>query len=70
MGGERFEYSVHEGGSKGSRVRVFWEGRCVCTVAGDRAAKLLAKLDGATDEAAQELLRRLTGNFKRGNERG
>jgi hypothetical protein len=65
VGGEVFKAQA----TKDGRVRVFWEGRCVLTLGGERAARLRAALDGADFATQQELLRRATGNFKRGNER-
>lgn len=65
LGGERFEHRITKDGA----VRVFWEGRCVVVVGGDRGRKLAAALRGASDGETQSLLRRATGNFKRGNER-
>jgi hypothetical protein len=50
-------------------VHIDWQGRTVTTLRGAKAASFLAHADGADDEARQELLRRATGNFKRGNER-
>src|SRR5690606_41935291 len=55
--------------SKDGRVRIFWEGRCVMTLGGDRAARLRSVLEGASFDAQQHSLQRVTGNFKRGNER-
>jgi len=55
--------------SKDGRVRIFWEGRCVMTLGGDRAARLRSELEGASFDAQQHSLQRVTGNFKRGNER-
>lgn len=65
MGGEIFTARI----AKDGRVRVFWEGRCVLTLGGERATQLIAELDGASFEAQQYALQRVTGNFKRGNER-
>lgn len=66
MGHERFDYTTH----KGDLVRIFWEGRCVMEVGGQRGRALTTKLEEATDDAqVQSLLRRVTGNFRRGNER-
>lgn len=66
MGGERFDYSLH----KDDLVRVFWQGRCVLELKGGRGRDLAARLGEAEDdEAVQRLLRRATGNFRRGNER-
>ncbi len=55
--------------TKDGRVRIFWEGRCVLTLGGERAARLRAELQGASFEEQQYALQRVTGNFKRGNER-
>lgn len=65
MGHETFSAQV----TKDGRVRVFWEGRCVLTLGGERAARLRAELEGASVEEHQYALQRVTGNFKRGNER-
>jgi hypothetical protein len=50
-------------------VRISWRGRVVTTLAGARAARFLRGAEGADEEAAQLLMARATGNFKRGNER-
>jgi len=55
--------------TKDGRVRIFWQGRCVMTLGGERAAALRGELEGADFEAQQYALQRVTGNFKRGNER-
>lgn len=55
--------------TKDGRVRIFWEARCVLTLGGERAARLRAELEGASFEGQQYALQRVTGNFKRGNER-
>lgn len=65
MGRETFDYTVHKDG----RVRIFWEGRCVLTLGGERGRALADDLDGAGPDEVQYLLARATGNFKRGNER-
>ena len=68
MGGledEPFDYSV----TKDGRVRITWRSAVVVTVSGAKAARLIAALDAADPEQAQQLLARATGNFKRGNER-
>ncbi len=43
--------------------------RTVTVIRGSAAAKLLGKLERASDDEAQHLLARATGNYKRGNER-
>lgn len=65
MGHELFDYQLLNSGV----VRIFWEGRCIMTLGGKRAAKLRAQLAEADEARTQALLQRVTGNFKRGNER-
>jgi hypothetical protein len=56
--------------TKDGRVRISWRGTVVTTLAGERATRFLEQVERADDEAEQLLLARVTGNFKRGNERG
>jgi hypothetical protein len=56
--------------TKDGRVRISWQGRVVTTLAGERAARFLEQVEHADEDAEQLLLARVTGNFKRGNERG
>lgn len=65
MGGEAFSYKI----TKDDTVRIFWEGRCVMTLGGQRGQLLAAELTDASHEEMQYVLQRVTGNFKRGNER-
>jgi hypothetical protein len=59
-----FDYRITKSGevlvSRGSRV--------VVTVGGAQARKLIDEL-GNDDDSDQQLLARVTGNYKRGNER-
>jgi hypothetical protein len=59
-----FSYQV----TKSGEVRISRGGRVVVTVRGAQADRLAARL-GAGDESDQQLLARVTGNYKRGNER-
>ncbi|HLT61230.1 MAG TPA: hypothetical protein VK020_08565 [Microlunatus sp.] len=59
-----FEYRV----TKDDRVLVSRGGRQVTVVAGAAAAKLISRL-GVDDQQDQQLLARVTGNYRRGNER-
>lgn len=65
MAHETFTYQT----LKNETIRIFWEGRCVMTLGGTRAAKLASELADANENEVQALLQRVTGNFKRGNER-
>lgn len=61
----RFDYRELKDG----RVVVSWYGRPVTTLAGKEAARFLSRVAGLDDHAAQLIMARVTGNFKRGNER-
>lgn len=50
-------------------VRVRRAGRLVTTLRGRAAEEFLAEVAGADRAAVQQLCARLTGNYKRGNER-
>jgi hypothetical protein len=60
-----FDYRVRGDGT----VVVTHHGRAAATLRGGRAAEFLADVDDCDDDAAQELMARLTGNYRRGNER-
>jgi hypothetical protein len=55
--------------TKDGRVRISRRGKVVTTLAGDSAARLLEQVEGADEDGEQLLLARVTGDFKRGNER-
>ena len=55
--------------TKDGRVRISRRGRVVTKLAGETAARFRQQAEDADDEAAQQLMARATGNFKRGNER-
>ena len=60
-----FSYRV----TKDRRVLVSYRARHVTVVAGKAAERLIGTLESADAETTQLLLARVTGNFKRGNER-
>lgn len=51
------------------RVMIAWRGRTVTTLKGRAAKNFLVRIAALEDESAQLLMAKLTGNFKRGNER-
>lgn len=53
--------------SKGT-VRISRGGREVATLGSAAAARFLARAEGASPDAVQQLCARVTGNYKRGNE--
>ena len=59
-----FSYQIVKSGD----VRISRAGRIVTIVRGAAAARLAERL-GQSDERDQQLLARITGNYKRGNER-
>ena len=56
-----FDYQTRDG-----TVRITHHGKHATTLRGSRAAELLARVER---EDPQELMARLTGNYRRGNER-
>lgn len=54
--------------TKDGRVLVFRGGRQVAIVAGAQADRLLPRLEASPD-SAQQALARVTGNYRRGNEK-
>ncbi len=55
--------------TKDGTVRISRDGRVVTTLAGSAAKRFIDRIEGADHEAAQQLMARATGNYKRGNER-
>ena len=60
-----FSYRV----SKSGEVQVLRNGAIAATLRGTEAVAFLAKVGRASETTAQQLMARLTGNYKRGNER-
>jgi hypothetical protein len=50
-------------------VVISYHGAPVTMLRGKAAARFAGRMAGADDAAAQQLMARATGNFKRGNER-
>ncbi|GHG01736.1 hypothetical protein GCM10017783_12490 [Deinococcus piscis] len=61
-----FDYRQQKNGC----VVVTWYGKPVTTLAGQEAQRFLTKIEGLDTHAAQLVMARVTGNFKRGNEKG
>jgi hypothetical protein len=62
---EVFTYRI----TKDNKVFIAYEGKQVTTLSGKSADAFIAKIQGATDKAAQLIMAKATGNFKRGNEK-
>jgi hypothetical protein len=52
------------------KVLISWNGRVVKTLAGPAAERFRADAAALDEDALQLLLAKVTGNFKRGNEKG
>ena len=50
-------------------VFIAWRGRDVTTLSGKDASRFLGRVEGGDEERAQLEMARVTGNFKRGNEK-
>lgn len=54
---------------KDGKVFIFWYGKQVKILKGKEAQKFLGKIAGLDHKEEQLLMAKVTGNFKRGNER-
>lgn len=54
---------------KSGELEILHHGRLASTLRGPAAQACLAELQGADLHGAQQLMARITGNYKRGNER-
>jgi hypothetical protein len=55
--------------TKSGEVHISWQGKPVTTLRGGTAARFLGRARLLDDDGVQLLMARVTGNFKRGNER-
>lgn len=62
---EPFSYQA----GKDDRVFIAWHGRRVLTLRGTEGRRFLSRIADLDRKDAQLLMARITGNFKRGNER-
>lgn len=65
LDGNIFSYRT----TKDGKVFLFWYGKQVSILKGDRAKKFLAKINTADEKEKQLIMAKETGNFKRGNEK-
>ena len=54
---------------KNGAVEILHHGRLATTLRAREAAEFLAEIEAGSSADAQQLMARLTGNYKRGNER-
>lgn len=62
---EVFTYQI----SKEKKVFIYWSGKQVKVLKGKEAQNFISKLIGLDDKGIQLVMAKVTGNFKRGNER-
>ena len=62
---EIFTYRI----SKDNKVFISYQGQQVTTLSGRQAEQFITKINGAVGKEAQLIMAKVTGNFKRGNER-
>ncbi|MDU5080428.1 hypothetical protein CIW83_02135 [Tissierella sp. P1] len=62
---ECFSYRV----SKDNKVFIFWHEKQVMILKGKDSEKFLAKIENADTLESQLIMAKITGNFKRGNEK-
>lgn len=62
---EIFSYKV----TKDNKVFISWNGKQVMILKGKESEKFLSKIEGAGEHEAQLIMAKITGNFKRGNEK-
>jgi len=55
--------------TKDGKVFISWYGKHVKTLQGKPAKKFIMKIDGVENSEAQLVMAKITGNFKRGNEK-
>lgn len=63
---EFFSFKV----SKDNKVFIFWYTKQVMILKGKDSIKFLSRIEKANPKEAQLIMAKITGNFKRGNERG
>ena len=61
-----FSYRV----ARGNRIFIYWRGKQVRVLKGENSQEFLADVDGVDILEAQLVMAKITGNFKRGNEKG
>lgn len=62
---DQFDYQV----TKDNKVLIYFHNKHIKTLSGKHAHKFIAQIDGLSGADEQLVLARVTGNFKRGNER-
>ncbi|MCL2376154.1 MAG: hypothetical protein FWC76_02040 [Defluviitaleaceae bacterium] len=63
---EVFAYKI----TKDKKVFILYHGKQVTTLSGSKAEKFIADISDVDGKEAQLIMAKVTGNFKRGNEKG
>lgn len=61
---KQFTYQVRK-----DKVQIMWNNQIVQTLSNDKASHFLEQVEELSEEDEQLFMAKLTGNFKRGNER-
>ena len=61
----QFEYRIF----KDNKMQIYWNGKPVMMLKGSAAQDLMKKLERSEGREEQLVLAKVTGNFKRGNEK-
>ncbi|HMQ70420.1 MAG TPA: hypothetical protein PKA90_15565 [Ignavibacteria bacterium] len=61
---EPFEYRIFK-----DKIQIRYHGKPVMMLKGSESKKLILKIEKAEDKEVQLILAKITGNFKRGNEK-
>ncbi len=69
MGDDLSDLGFRWRASPRGEVLIHRDGRLVTTLRGRAAERFLDEVEGADTEVAQQLCARVTGNYRRGNER-
>ncbi len=62
---EPFSYKI----TKDKKVFLYWHGKQVSILSGKESERFIAKVKNANTKEAQLIMAKITGNFKRGNEK-
>ena len=65
LSGDVFTYRI----TKDKKVFISWHGKLVTTLSGGKAERFMDDIEGVDGKEAQLIMAKVTGNFKRGNER-
>jgi len=65
----KFEQEIFNCRESKGKVFIYWQDKLVMVLKGKKAQKFISRVDGLDDREAQLVMAKITGNFKRGNDR-